>query len=479
MEINTGMHKINTYWNKCQEYLHANIPAPLYKRLIEPLELDQSDSQKSFSKQNANILHIKLIAPNKQIASRVSQRYLPLINKFFNHNTPIQAQASLLTKNRNLVANPNNVPKAIPINPLTSINSWEHNSPSPTQQQSDNIPNKTNSTNDLQLQNFHINKANLYQLNKLWERKVKLSYLYGDAGSGKSTLSQALGEHQEKQGLRVQYMSFQTFLTGLVKATHGKNSTNWRQRLNTHDCIIIDDFQYIKPKAMRSQEELVYLIDEFLNNNKQIIFCSNCLPNRLKLTSHLLSRLQSGQLIQLKQPGQKERESILQQESQDYRLPLSLEAITHISRCIPQDMRRLKTSISRLYEYHLAHVQSLEQMAKIPIIEIDKICQDLYTYERQIKPQAVLNTVANFYGVQVSAIQGPARDKKYSLARHLVAYLSTKHLQLSLKETATLIGRRDHASAIHGRNRIARLMQNDLFLQSQVQEILYKLQNEY
>ena len=74
------------YWQECKEHLQKRIPASLYQTMIEPLYARLPSTSDSSP--------LELFAPNQEIAKRISQRYLPMIQDFL-EGTPFKGQVSL------------------------------------------------------------------------------------------------------------------------------------------------------------------------------------------------------------------------------------------------------------------------------------------------------------------------------------------------------------------------------------------------
>ncbi len=102
---------------------------------------------------------------------------------------------------------------------------------------------------------------------------------------------------------------------------------------------------------------------------------------------------------------------------------------------------------------------------------INHYCQDLFTKKETPSSFQILKKVTAFYNITPEAITSSSRAKKFSLDRHLVAYICIKNLKLTLKETAKIIGRKDHVSVIHACKKIEKLMKEDLFFRQQVLEM--------
>ena len=454
-------------WQKCKSHLRKQMPAFLYQTMIEVLQAIPS--------KNSNSKELDLFAPSEQIANRVSQRYLPMIQDFLLHSTPFQGQLRLGVRKKENIFFEKEQEWGREI-PSRAVLKEEKIQAPPSVSASLSLFKGSSFESFLQEENFCISEINQVQLRQLWQMKGGLYYLYGPEGSGKTTIAKALQQGREKLRMRTRMLRLQDFLSELALAAQKRDSTSWNQRLRSYDCLVIDDFQYMKPQALRSQEELSYLIDEFLQKGKRLLFCADRSLQDLSLTPSLLSRLQATHIIHLAYPEKKQRESILKREGESLGLHLEKEYISCLASSICRDMRLLKTAVKRLYEE--LYVKVPTEKGKPPPFDIaflDRVCGDLYSLPPKLAASDILKAVAAFYKVSAEAIQGPARDKKYSAARHLTAYLCTSKLKMRQKETAQFIGCADHSSVVYAREKVIKTMEKDLFFRRQVQDLCREL----
>ncbi len=150
---------------------------------------------------------------------------------------------------------------------------------------------------------------------------------------------------------------------------------------------------------------------------------------------------------------------------------LNDESLTYLTRSIRGDLRRIRSVSYRL----AGQPHGMEAIQPFSRHQLDALCSDLYTPLNRVDLSRVLSTVAGHMGVSVEAIQGPGRERSHTLARHLLAYILTEHLNYRLVDAARAIGRKDHVSVIHARDRIEKLLKEDLFLSSLLQTILNDL----
>ena len=290
------------YWRECKDHLQRQMPDSLFQAMIEPLDARIDARIDTKIPAGSDAAQLELFAPSQQIAKRISQRYLPMIQDFL-ESTPLKGQVSLSVRQKE-----NHLPKK-----QEQVEKEETSlaKVKTARQKKGAHAEKFASGLLLDEENFCIPEINQAQIEQLWQEKGAVSYIYGAEGSGKTTIAQALSRQKEKSGMRTRMLRFQVFVSELALVARNRESTNWNKGLRAYDCLLIDDFQYIKPQAFRSQEELSYLIDEFIQKNKLLVFCADRPVQKLPLTPSLLSRLQAGRIIQLAYPNQEERRKIL------------------------------------------------------------------------------------------------------------------------------------------------------------------------
>ena len=432
-------YKIENYnknWEACKSFLQKQMPDSLFTNMIEPLKIRDQVSL-GFNKDT-----LEIIAPKKEIANRVNERYLHLIQEYYESSSEKYKAINISTDLKKETAKLN-LKKNLPKDQILSSILLESN--------------------------FYIPEVNSWYIERLWEDTKILHFMYGGSGSGKTSLANTLVKYKEALGKKVLLLTAEAFLGSLASAASNRNSVKWRKKLQSYDCLIIDDFQYMKPNGFRSQEELIYLIDNFLTNEKILLFCADRVPHKLKLIPNLLSRLQAGRLITLEYPNIEERKKILKDEFSLYRKRIEPKNLEYLAEVISKDMRNLKSAVLRIHELSL---RSKILPMGLKKEDLDRLCEDLYSFKKKSNGKDVLLLVGDYYKISPDEIISSSRKKKHSLARHLVAYLCHTYLKFNLQKTAKLIARKDHTSVIHACKKIEKLMEQDLFFRQQVAKLI-------
>jgi chromosomal replication initiator protein len=87
----------------------------------------------------------------------------------------------------------------------------------------------------------------------------------------------------------------------------------------------------------------------------------------------------------------------------------------------------------------------------------------------------LLGTVADYFGIPAEELTNKRRDRKTALARHTAIYLLREGYNCSLAEIGKELGDRNHATILHGYERIANGLSTDPHLSDQIAEIRERL----
>ena len=114
-------------------------------------------------------------------------------------------------------------------------------------------------------------------------------YIYGDSGSGKTHLLQAIGNKvlENNPEKRVKYISAENLLENELEIQ--------KVRSEEFDLLIVDDIQILGEKDDMIQEKFFNLFNSQHIKNKQIVLSGNSEPDQLKnVQSRLIVRFKWG-----------------------------------------------------------------------------------------------------------------------------------------------------------------------------------------
>jgi chromosomal replication initiator protein len=81
--------------------------------------------------------------------------------------------------------------------------------------------------------------------------------------------------------------------------------------------------------------------------------------------------------------------------------------------------------------------------------------------EKPITIESIINTVCEYFDVDVDAIQTKSRKHEVVQVRQISMYLAKKHLDFSTSKIGAYIGKRDHATVLHACNMVKDQLQVD------------------
>jgi SpoVK/Ycf46/Vps4 family AAA+-type ATPase len=155
----------------------------------------------------------------------------------------------------------------------------------------------------------HVAESPGTSYNPLW--------VYGAAGTGKSHLLRAVAALASavRPELRVVVETAEGFASRLSTAIAAGGLDAFRDGLLDAGLLVIDDAEALAGKA-RTQEELVWLWDEFLRHNVQMIFASTVPPAELGgMDEALRGRLGDGMVVDIAPPEPETRREIVRRHA--------------------------------------------------------------------------------------------------------------------------------------------------------------------
>ena len=155
--------------------------------------------------------------------------------------------------------------------------------------------NNTGLNNKYKLENFlekdgnALAKKEALEVVKNLGLKYNPFYIYGESGSGKTHLLQAIGNKvlENNPEKRVKYISAEDLLENELEIQ--------KVRSEEFDLLIVDDIQILGEKDILIQEKFFNLFNSQHYKNKQMVFSSDSEPDQLKnIQSRLIVRFKWG-----------------------------------------------------------------------------------------------------------------------------------------------------------------------------------------
>lgn len=290
-------------------------------------------------------------------------------------------------------------------------------------------------------------------------------FLYGGVGLGKTHLLHAIGNRCAADGMQVLYVSSEEFTNDLIYAIRAHTTQAFRDKYRRIDVLLIDDIQFIAGKES-TQEEFFHTFNTLHGQNKQIVMSSDRPPKAMvTLEDRLRSRFEWGLTADIQPPDFETRVAILQSKAERAGYKIPGDIIQIIARKFQSNIRELEGALTRIVAYADLRGMPLNQEL------IDSALADLLPRRTEVKPNHIIQTVADVYGVSLERMLGRDRSRQVALPRQIAMYLLREEANCSLPQIGEFLGGRDHTTIMYGCDKVADMLERDDNLRREVIEI--------
>jgi len=290
-------------------------------------------------------------------------------------------------------------------------------------------------------------------------KKYNPLFIYGGVGLGKTHLLQAAGNEilslYEKK-VSVLYVTSEKFLNDVVSAIRNKRMEDMKRKYRDVDVLIIDDIQFIGGKTS-TEQEFFHTFNALYENNKQIIMSSDRAPAAIPtLEERLRSRFEGGMITDISYPDYEMRLAIMKTKVQNQNIPIDDKTLEFIASRVQKNIRELEGVLNKVVFYTQYKKGSIDNKKLEEIIN-----ETIQVSPKNITTQEVIRTVAEFFEVSSNDLVNRSRKREVVEPRQIAMYLLRDILKLSYPHIGEKLGKRDHTTAIHACDKVARdLTQN-------------------
>lgn len=326
--------------------------------------------------------------------------------------------------------------------------------------------------------NSMVKKAAEYVASHLDNSRFNPLFYYGNTGSGKTHLLNAIGNtfSRHHPGKKITLLNGGQFLHEYVYALQNGLINDFKGMLINSDVFLLDDVHYLSNR-MKSQENLAYVISQLLGKNKRIVITCNAPPSRLmKFSERLVSIFQSGLIVDLVIPERTTREKIIEHRLKEAGVQLSEELVEYLGEKFDSNMHSLNAALVRISAQIsllgssinldecrsiTSHLRSESQDSKAKMADLSRITVD-----------KVIRNVGRFFEVPPDLISGNSRLAKIVMARQIAMYISRKYTGDSFASIGYHFGDRSHATVLYACKKIQRELKDSPELQNAVERIV-------
>jgi len=294
-------------------------------------------------------------------------------------------------------------------------------------------------------------------------------FLHGNVGLGKTHLMHAIGNRvlKYKPEAKILYLSSETFTNDLINAIRNNKNEEFRNKYRHVDVLLIDDIQFISNKE-GTQEEFFHTFNALNDANKQIVITSDRPPKDIpKLEERLRSRFSMGLIADIQAPDFETRIAILRQKAQYENVVVPNDVYEYIAGSVTNNVRELEGALTNVLVY--AKINNSQVTLHTAKLCLQNIISD--NIDQPVTGERIIQAVANFYQMRVEDLQSKRRTKNVVLPRQIAMYLCRELTDLSLPSIGELFGGRDHSTVLHGYEKVAEELKQDVSLQVAIENI--------
>ena len=452
------MEKLKNYWNEFLEILEK-------KEEYNAITLLESSAFIIDENNNPTI-----VCPGDFAATYIKKDFLKRIEDFFKYKCEKDIDIKIIVdadfiKENNLKKEIKEDIKEMTINNINSEKKIEKT-------------NLTNLKNKFRFDNFIQGNNNRYvfEAAKLVSSKAGTEYnplyIYGSVGIGKTHILQAIGNNylEINKNAKVLYVEGNVFRDEFIHGLQIKKPDIFKRKYKSLDMFLLDDLQLLE-SAQETSKELFEIFQVLYNVGKQMVFVSDKPPKELRnIEARLKNRFEQSLILSIEPPQYETRLAIIDRKVKDLNTSIDEEIMKYMAENITTDVRKIEGAI-------ISYLSVRDIMKITPSIsqcEEMNIFKDYFTSKPKLQNatiREIKKRVSDYYGIEISMLDSKDRTKFVSKARHVAIYLACEYSKKSVTEIG-LDFNRDHASVIHGRDKIREELKSNSHLSLEIDQII-------
>ncbi len=291
-------------------------------------------------------------------------------------------------------------------------------------------------------------------------------YIYSGTGQGKTHLLQAIAHSAQQSDREVIYITAERFTDDFVMAVKQKRMEDFHARFKTLSVFLFDDIQFLANKR-GTQQCFYHIFDELHQRSCQIAVAGDHHPRDIQLlTEKLRSRLESGMVAAIQPPDLEARIAFLEFKAAESDIVIPPDALHLLAEEIRGNIRQLEGAI--------VYLSAQTRISGEPI-NAQTVHRLLTSITTCGEGKSIIHAVAEAFDVPFEDLLGKKRDKKTSYARHVAMYLMRTQTTSSFAEIGRELGDRNHATVLHGCNKVLSELAGNPKLERQLARIIEHL----
>ncbi|MFQ3619781.1 MAG: chromosomal replication initiator protein DnaA [Spirochaetales bacterium] len=294
--------------------------------------------------------------------------------------------------------------------------------------------------------------------------------IYGGVGLGKTHLIQSIGHavYNDFPNYKVVYVTAESFTNEFIQGLRDKNIYKFKNKYRNADVLLIDDIHFLQNKE-ETQEELFHTFNALYESNKQMVFtCDRPVSEIKTLSDRLRSRFERGLNVDLQPPSYETRYAILKKKMELSSKTIPEDVLNLICTKVTTNVRDLEAALTKI----IAYAELVNKNVTLEIAQAQ--LKDMFASPKQnnVTMDIIKKTVAEYFGLSYSDLNGKKRTKAIAFPRQLAMYIAREITEYSTTEVGLEFGGRDHTTVMHACQKIEVRMKMDPTLEPIIQHLI-------
>jgi len=293
--------------------------------------------------------------------------------------------------------------------------------------------------------------------------------IYGDSGLGKTHLIYAIANviRQNDPRSKIAYVKGDDLTNELVDAIREGKTAEMREKYRQADLLLVDDVQFIAGKK-QTQEEFFHTFNTLYESGRQIVLTSDRPPSEMtQLEDRLRTRFEWGLLVDVAPPDFETRLAIVKNKAALLGMELPDKISAYIAENVTANVRQLEGTINKILAYKDLLGNDADEET------VTRAMQDILKRSNEYipTPDAILEYISKYYGLEESVIRGQQRIRDAVAARQIAMYLIRSMTNLSLDDIGKVFDNRDHSTVLYSIQQVEKKMKKEPSFAETVKEI--------
>ena len=293
--------------------------------------------------------------------------------------------------------------------------------------------------------------------------------IYGDSGLGKTHLINSIANviRRNDSQSKIVYIKGDDFINEFIELVRAGRGSEFRAKYRNADLLLVDDVQFVAGKE-QVQNEFFHTFNTLYESGRQIVLTSDRPPSEMTLLDdRLRTRFEWGRLVDVAPPVFETRVAIIKNKAAILGMSLPDKIAFTIAEKATANVRQLEGIVNKLLAYKdLLGDEANEDTVSRAIQDILKRSSEYVP-----TPEAILDYISKYYGVEESLIRGQQRVREAVQARQIAMYLIRSMTNISVVDIGKVFDNRDHSTVLYSIQRVEDKMKQDPAYAEKIKEI--------